>query len=470
MSTNIRNFVVLGSAFMLGLCLANCALPTTTHNSDHCFYAEGDATCKKNHDTALPYCMYDRGECQNGSADGCVAEKPLTLDCYSPCGEGKLARDDSSCIEVADESGDDESGNDSEGILVTDLASSMDSSTESTGDSSDTSDATDIDTTADDSMCECDDNFNGFCNDANICEYLCNNGSPCPKEAGCDEDLEECLPADAVYHVGPDLNIDMSFETLEEAMGAIGSQSATIILHHNPDGYADFTVSVATGQILAVRGAKDEWPELRSVSTKSCTNVDSYSFVVSGQLSIEHIFLRGKGGVLVQDNGQAIINGTQIVTTDCPPVNCTGLWLRARNSMLGQTDGVTAPINLLDGCSAALNATTIYAPNTEILTTRPAIACSDGNPGVNLRNNLFYSNADPHILCNIISTHDNKLLSWPSNWFVNAADGDLHVNYDMLNMGRKMSLQTDPPSDIDPSSDIDGHPRTPNYAGADVPF
>jgi cysteine-rich repeat protein len=89
---------------MGGIALA-CQQGSST-NQEHCFNNEGDQTCAELHGEDRPFCVGPGETCEaSPSADGCVAELPPD-ECYSPCGNGALLGDDSSCLPSAEGDGD----------------------------------------------------------------------------------------------------------------------------------------------------------------------------------------------------------------------------------------------------------------------------------------------------------------------------------------------------------------------------
>ncbi|MFO7564314.1 MAG: DUF4215 domain-containing protein [Enhygromyxa sp.] len=86
-------------------------------NPRHCYNAQGDQTCAERFGDERPFCASFEDGC-GGSLDfGCVAEPPAD-ECYSPCGDGALASEDSSCLGSADEGGDGDGDGDEESEAV----------------------------------------------------------------------------------------------------------------------------------------------------------------------------------------------------------------------------------------------------------------------------------------------------------------------------------------------------------------
>ncbi len=127
--TTIQRTCTLMTGLMIGMLAPSCA--KSRINDDHCWYANGDATCQELYGGALPYCSYDQNDCGVFSASGCVAELPPLGECYSPCGGGMSLVEDSSCVGVAEE-GSESMGSESTDSSSTDSGSTDSSSTDST--------------------------------------------------------------------------------------------------------------------------------------------------------------------------------------------------------------------------------------------------------------------------------------------------------------------------------------------------
>ncbi|HLT35983.1 MAG TPA: hypothetical protein VK034_06850, partial [Enhygromyxa sp.] len=109
----VRRLLLVSTAAVVGIGLGCLEI---TDNQDHCWFKDGDATCKQVFGAERPYCSWERQGCGGRSELGCMAEKPEDR-CYSPCGGGRSSVEDDSCVEeLADaegetgEPGDDEGG------------------------------------------------------------------------------------------------------------------------------------------------------------------------------------------------------------------------------------------------------------------------------------------------------------------------------------------------------------------------
>lgn len=102
----MRNTLVIRAtatafAFVGGLTIA-CRTQTSP-NPDHCYYAAGDQTCAVLFGGERPYCVGPGESCEGVLEQlGCVVELPPE-PCYSPCGGGLFAAEDSSCSSAAED-------------------------------------------------------------------------------------------------------------------------------------------------------------------------------------------------------------------------------------------------------------------------------------------------------------------------------------------------------------------------------
>ena len=96
------------SAAAITAIVISCVPTRTVLDPTHCASNDGDAFCAaKYSDGSFPFCAYGTKSCdtENGitdpDVDGCLAERPRD-ECYSPCGGGRNAVEDSACDDIAD--------------------------------------------------------------------------------------------------------------------------------------------------------------------------------------------------------------------------------------------------------------------------------------------------------------------------------------------------------------------------------
>jgi hypothetical protein len=88
----------LGSTFAASFA-AGSACKFDDKNANHCVHNEGDAYCVEKHGAERGFCG---GGCVDSEDnDGCVADAPSDLSCYSPCGDDKYADEDDSCLDTS---------------------------------------------------------------------------------------------------------------------------------------------------------------------------------------------------------------------------------------------------------------------------------------------------------------------------------------------------------------------------------
>ncbi len=447
----VRQIVLFGCVFACGLCLANCAVEKELINPDHCWNAEGNATCQAL-SPMTPYCSMGADPCEYAYL-GCVAAVPEPT-CYSPCGNQETAEQNSSCLAVAD--GDE---------------------------SSDSMGSTDPDTETGDGEPECEDHGDcqgalGFCQAGRCVECMADDDCPglcdadhntcvpciaqdeCPGQAGCN--LGECLPPDRVWYVGPDedlSNIGMAVAALQDA-GDVG----TIIVHPNNDGYFE-TITVPPGHTIAIRGAEGEDPpELLNAFNAECTMASNYGLHVQGQLFLDRFVLRGRGGIRTDAGGEAHVTRTRITASGCRVVFCDGGSIHTTNSML-TSDAIFSPFRLTGKCGVEVRATTIssgWEPPFECLNAGVA-------SGSFVDKSLLHSSIESPSGCadTELEVSTNVVTTQDPSWFEAVPEGDLHLTDDAPLA--TLAAGTVDVEAGDPEYDIDGDYRDPDYVGADVP-
>lgn len=486
MSPHPLELALLASAMVSGLALGGCRV--TRPNPGHCFHARGDLSCAEL-DPAAPYC--------SGCIDhsyGCVAELPSD-DCYSPCGLDTFVEDDASCIELGDESETD-TGTETETSTETGDEEPCQAHADCPEETPYCHDGTCIpcdvapDPTAAcfaltegqaticlDGVCvECTPEDAESCLEANLtCDpeayacVPCTAHDQCAGGAGCDLLLGECLPSDAVWHVDGDGGQD--FETVAEALAALGNGSGTIIIHElDTSGYAE-GISFSGDRALAVFGAEGELPLL--YMTPVSLEVSDGARVYAGRLT-----LRGEDAALVTGSHvefDAVILAPQLMH----PLRVEDSTLRMRNSMLRTTlDPAYAALELAGTCDIDVRYSTLLG-----LSEQRAVSCQGAQilPGSRIRNSILLNLGElPAVACASPSYEYNGLEDATGfvdnttigdatvDWFVNPLYGDLH-----LSIVAPVSAATAGVwGEGDPLVDFDGDLRpgvegSPDFVGAD---
>jgi hypothetical protein len=446
--------VGLGLGLSLG-CLVQYPEP------NHCQNLEGDATCAERYAGERPFCSW--GTCEPGLAeDGCVAERPATDACYSPCGGGARVDEDSSCLGGTGSSTDDGvSTESSEGPTTTAETADSSESSSTTGplpcmvnedcpdaaapfcepvsgecvgcDGIDGSDAACAGLDPGAPLC-----VGGACVQCTaaaleactgktpVCDDATNTCVPCTAhnqcgDAACNLFTGACLPADAVVHVGPGQRLT----TLNAAIDSFAEGvEGTLVVHQ---GSYNEAATVDGGRVLAFLANDGDLPLwiLAPSSSPQLTVGDATVLMegieLSGNGSSTHPGVRVDGGRAWLDRGRIVQNTSGGVLAE------GGAELVLRNCFVG--DGSYGANALtIDGASARVLYTTLGTGFDNFDDVFP-LSCA--NPiDVTVRNSVLVSfdNAAGEIACamaDVTNTASETMIPGMGN----AALGDIEADW-----------------------------------------
>ena len=440
---------------VLAMVLTACPVVSSRPNPDHCWNAEGDATCRARFGDARGFCTRDTEPCHASVEFGCVDARPSMDECYSPCGHGASFVDDASCsIDDSSTTDDSPTAGDSGPAMASALDLALAEPEPPTCEACPAS----LPNCWAGHCVECasDADCPGLCDADHECQ-ACTNHDQCPGGAGCDWVKGECLPSDRVLHVGN----NQHSASFAEAMAELAGSSGTLIVHSQNYGES---VDVVGGQTLVVRGVGSGLaPRLYDDGIASCVEPGSYGFEVLGRLYVEHMELRGDGGVRVT-GGEVHLERTQIIAMDCHAALCVDGWLESRNSMLTSSDlALAGDAVLVPGpgvCALSITDSSLFSYHGATL----ACASQTLQPGSSVRNTLHYAVEAADLACPGELDTTGLRFAADATWFSSPASGDLHLTFS-ANFAA-LALAHDPG---DPLFDFDGEPRLPsNFAGADV--
>jgi hypothetical protein len=439
---------LLRSALVTAGLLLNTACPVSTHrpNPDHCWNAEGDATCWTQFGAALPFCTYDVAPCGVEVPRGCVAERPLLDECYSPCGGGQSILEDSNCAGMADDSGT--------GNLESESTEADSTDRDSTGSESDSSESDFSDSMGDDCdgacespmLChdgtcvECTPELPGPCIAAQAwCDpdqgfscVACTNHFQCPGGAGCHLEFGTCLPHDRVYNVPMDW-------TLDEALTMLGDQDGTVRIDDDSSSYSrESTFYLAEDQVVAVVPPDGVRPVIERLDSGSSPD---YAFqVAAGHLYLWGIDFSGEAGVRISQTGKLHAERAAFDTTRAA-IFLSGGEADLRSCMLiSDNDSISPTLGVVNSGIAAIAFSTILARAGD-----NALFCNSGS-AISVRNSILgsfdssngiaISNCEAFILSSAVEhANDGFVVSAPEvvigdlypNDFVDPDTGNLHL-------------------------------------------
>ena len=477
---------LLAGAMAGGVVLGGCRV--IRPNPDHCYHAQGDLTCAEL-DPSTPYCA---GPGCSDHPDGCVADLPPD-ECYNPCGQDRLFGEDASCIEMGEESGTEagtESGTSTEtgegecrahADCPDEAAYCFSGTCVSCDDAPNPTAACFELTEGQATVClngacvECTPDEAESCAEAElVCDpetyacVPCSAHDQCAGGAGCDLALGKCLPPDAVWHVDGDGGQD--FETIAEALAALGNGSGTIIIHAVDDpGYIE-GVSFSGDRALAVLGAEGELPLLYMTPV-------SLEVLDGARVYASRLVLNGDDAALVAD-AHLELDTVRVapVLTHCVMVESGRL--RMRNSMLRSALSAAPAVDVSGVSELDIRYSTLIG-----MGAIAAIECQGATivPGSRIRNSILVNFGDsPAVECASPAYEDNGLEDADGfagnttlgdvqpDWFVDTLSADLH-----LGLGAPLGVADAAVwSEGDPVVDFDGDRRpavegSPDFVGAD---
>jgi hypothetical protein len=482
----------LATAFALGLTLAACK--PAPQADLHCFTLRGDATCEGIYGAERPYCtaIGCDGDDQNY---GCVAERPATDECYSPCGAELTFLDDASCLGVADESTGSETATDS-------------GTTETTGPGPCLSNA------------ECPTEA-PICDDSGecvACPAVPDPDAACagldPNTPVCDETSSacvQCLPDDAAACTGDTPVCDDTsnscvgcawHEQCQDAcrmktgacFDAEPLQAATPIeLQQAIDDIAALdpphgivvlqdsgtlgSVTVPAGVTVAILGDPDQAiPNWRGVDGSPALTLEA-----GAEVYIQGVRIAGTQGALgIVVSGELWLDRSMVVNNVGGGLLVDGGAAVVRNAFVGGNNTDVNVIEVLDGQMSIVFSTLIAGPIT--VGEPAALACSGGE--VSVRNSIIAGTSmAPEVTCDNVMIESSVLedaAAFPGNAMMTFAPATWPGAGGLTNADYHLNDEQPPVIDTaaawqpgDPLVDIDGDPRphddTPTAAGADLP-
>jgi hypothetical protein len=493
----MRKPIVSVSTLALGLLLGlglGLGATSCTSKHKHCYFAEGDATCKAEFGEGY-FCVAEGCDGYEQNI-GCVTEMP-SAECHAPNGMDDGMADGSS-----------ESAS----------ASSTEATTETTNPDTTATEATDAETTSsactDDSGCDasmgmpfcvdgacvgCGEAEPTACMDANPSLPVCNEesgscvqclagGNPsacegttpvcdaatnmcvgckwhdeCPDTA-CRMSTGECFP-------GPVIEATDASQ-LDEAIATIEAREPPIGVIHLQASNETNSVTVPAGMMVAIlgEGPTSVWT---GVNSTPALTIDGGAEVYVQRVRIAGTqgFPGGKGIVV---NGELWLDRSEIINNAGGGLQIEGSAI-TRNSFVGGNAADVAAIDVQGG-SATISFTTLGAG----LGTAAGLLCSNGST-VTVTNSLLVARSNDDVVqCpNAAISHsaleqqqvgENVMLgALVTSWFADYANGDFHLSgTHPAEINTAASWQPG-----DPLVDIDGDLRpqdaSPTAAGADLP-
>ncbi|MBK6918554.1 MAG: hypothetical protein IPH07_14260 [Deltaproteobacteria bacterium] len=496
----------------LGVAFA-CTNSTIVRDPNHCFNADGDATCREKHGDDKPYCA--SGTCEPTVTDGCVPIRPDDDMCYAPCGGMKALADDPECDAVADDSsssvGSSASASTTDSTGPSSSTSSMTGSTMSTtagssstgpqgcaGDEACGEPGTPIcidevcSPCESDAQCAAKDAGAPACRDDGQCVQCtasnddgCGGATPicdaavntcmgcafheqCPDSA-CRIATGECFDEAAVVHVDADDGDSLSAEFVD----------GTVIILHNFGSTTAYQVNLAldTG-VAAILAAPGDAPRIQGLGGAASISVEN-----GGELYLANgvqVLLNGDSmfpGVAV-DNASLYLDRARVVQNAGGGISLdNGAYALVRSSFVGgQTNNRIALA--ITNSDADVHYSTLASLATGA--GRTVQCTSPGN--VTIRNSLVVldGTTNDEILCagvvldyNATETNHNgtntPVGDFNTDWF-----SDANADFHLTPMAPAAILTAAQWQSGDPLIDIDGDARpgvdgSADVAGADIP-
>lgn len=509
-----RNIMIttINLGFLVGLAVGvtGCTDVKTEANSSHCAQQDGDATCVQKTNGARPYCA----KCGDGSGvnDGCVADVPTDLECYSPCGGMQSFDENSSCVEVGEEGGDGDGDGDGDGGDGDGDGESMacsgptDCADEAApfcnpdsglcvacdemadGDGSCANLDAEMPVCADGVCAQCDEGKDAACmDDTPICKVdtnacvACIEHEHCSEDSACNLDMNTCIEANIVHVDGSDgVACDLRDGTeplpyckLGDALSENPAE-ALIFLHAEAMGAAyqeKITINEGMIVIIGVPDADGNRPILQGVQDEPALSVGE-----SGMLSLRNVQISKSDGEGLRVMGKAWVEQSLVIGNDGGGIVVDGGALIVENSFVGGDKKSVFAVDVLSG-SAMMTYVTLAAGDD----MSAALHCDDGTTTV-VRNSLLVAETtELELACPGAQVSGSALEQMFAD---NEVLGEMNIDWFEDYGGQDYHLTTDAPEAIhtaatwktgDPTIDIDGEPRpvtedgSQDFAGADVP-
>lgn len=486
----------LGHVAALGLALGlalGCRV--RRDNPEHCFYADGDATCLERFDDgSLPYCASP--QCSDAPF-GCVAEPP-EVACYSPCGQdgcetaegstGDSTETSTSSDPIPDMPPTPECEFDSDCLEQVNEPFCVSGTCQPCSALPDPSLAC---ATLDPSMPVCHDDICVACSadelgacaelqlacdaETNTC-MACTAHDQCAGGAACDLLAGECFPSDEVWHVDGDGGAD--FETLDQAQDYLNQANHVTFIVHELDGDMHYESSLyaisVTDQRAALLAAPGEAPIIEYDSVQAGIRA-----LGNSTLYVRGVDLRGDTGIdvigpstVVVENSEFYANdGAVIEVRDDGTLTLTNSMVRSSftdarvivTSNGGEVNIVYSTLlGLLEPLVCDDITGRIFARNSIITAYEGATLTSCSSASLDLRDNALSLEIPVEPFNTVVGFVEN-------DWFVDTLY-DLHLTNQIPLAVTSAATW----SDGHPIADIDGDPRPVgpgdvDWAGADVP-
>ncbi len=510
----------------LGVAFA-CTNSTIVRDPNHCFNADGDATCREKHGDDKPYCA--SGTCEPTVTDGCVPIRPDDDMCYAPCGGMKALADDPECDAVADDSsssvGSSASASTTDSTGPSSSTSSMTGSTMSTtagssstgpqgcaGDEACGEPGTPIcidevcSPCESDAQCAAKDAGAPACRDDGQCVQCtasnddgCGGATPicdaavntcmgcafheqCPDSA-CRIATGECFDEADVHTVGA----GQDFEDFTAAAGSLGAEMAVLRVSSGPT-YDEAIVLSGSNAVWAILDANPD-DMMVPLWARTSGNTSTLAIDDSAEVYIQGISVSQNGYALAPgiavDNASLYLDRARVVQNAGGGISLdNGAYALVRNSFVGGN----LDIPVISISDATLDG--LYSSFVGSAGDSASILC---NPGatVTVRNSLLLSRADAasDIQCSNATISDSVTeANFPggsnittvgvmgptesSSWFGGYAGGDFHLNIANAPAAILTAAQWqagDPLVDIDGTEDRPGVDGSADVAGADIP-
>ncbi|MFV8750464.1 hypothetical protein ACNOYE_07920 [Nannocystaceae bacterium ST9] len=505
-----HNLLISVSGFCFGLALSACH--GSEKNPNHCLYNQGNQTCAE-YDwpdgIERPYCT---NVCHPlvDEYNGCVAEEPTDLECYSPCGNEKSAIEDDSCLGTADESTDSDSETSADTTTETETGPGpcmsdedcLDAAAPFCGDQGECVSCTD--TPDPDAACAgLDGGATPVCEAGSCVQCTTDNTAACMGLTPvCDEGTSACVGCDwheqcddachmkegscfpnNVFRAGPPMTL--GYFTLPLALAEIDmlDPKVGVVEMYDHAAGVDFLESIVVPSgmtvafVMAPENGMPQWPN----GTPTWQGQDAPALTVAEGAVVYIQGIRIANGTaegIVVDGGELWVDRSQVVNNDGGGIEVNGGGsLVLRNSFVGGGTLVNDnAIHMTDGDFQIAYSTL----GGGALNSSP-LACDMNASGSNIHNSLLVSYTS-NVACdgvNIMSSVLEDISNYPGNielmfddqsmWFVGYDQGDFHLigaNAPAA-IANAASWQSG-----DPLVDIDGDPRpvtggADDYAGAD---